>query len=185
MARIHRAATATASAVETLFVIGCVIAMGVIGLSLGAMMSVFSQGQQSGGLAFFGFLIGAAVGFVLYSLVVSISMNLREIALSTRRLVELADGATPEQAATDTDTERLTTGKAAPQTGPRFQRFANASAELSERAKASLNRAKNEGYRVRLDASGSVVIMERSNEGEFHLISNGDIEDLAKEKGWI
>jgi len=185
MQSLSRAATATASGVEILFVIGCVVLNGAGGAVTGAIIGTGRQLQYGGsdtssGSVVLGFLLGAVVGFVIGSLIVSMSMNLREIALNTRQLVELNSGSAsivvpeikPEPAVGSRD-------------GPRYKQFLDATTDLSEHSKIALNRAKQEGYTLRIDASGRVVIMVRGNEGEFYFASNGDIEDLAREKGWI
>jgi hypothetical protein len=128
-------------------------------------------GTDASGGVILGFLIGAGVGFVIASLIVSISMNLREIALNTRQLVELNSGSA---SVTVPDPEM----KAEPskrKEDPNYRPF----------SKVALNRAKQEGYSLRINASGRVIVIERGQEGEFYFTSNGDIEELAKVKGWI
>jgi hypothetical protein len=184
MQSVNRTVTATASGVEILFVIGCVVLNGAAGAVSGALVGTGRQmqygGGDSSGGAVLGFLIGAVIGLVIASLIVSMSMNLREIALNTRQLVELNGG-----------TSSVTIPEIRPEPAvkrrddPRFKQFSDAATELSEHSKIALNQAKQEGYTLRIDASGRVVIMERGREGQFHFASNGDIEDLAREKGWI
>ena len=182
----------TASAVEQLFVLGCV----VFGAFMGAIVPIgvaYMIGQGYLG-AFLGMLVGGAVGFVTSSLVVSMSMNLAETARNTRQLVQImrqnsgSKTEVSEQPPVLSVESHASPGHRASwksvKEDPRFRKFENAANELSENSKGALRRAKELGYVLAVKSPG-MLVLERDNEGAFYFVSNADIEDLAREKGWI
>lgn len=147
---------------------------------------------QGGGIAFICFIVGAGVGFCISALIVSISVSLAQIVENTemtKRLLKEAAGRVTElrEAALETESRSPAIGAPKPKSELFVEKvpvavkesstpFVDASAELTERTKTILLRAKERGYELNIVQNGRAISIRKDGIGDTHCYSNYDIE---------
>jgi len=174
-----------ASSIEVAFILGTVIIVALLSAPRSAALATMTGREYGVALLIATYL--TAFAFVASCLLVSMSMMLREIALNTRRPIEQAPDVPPVEAEHTEEIEvqlaMLANDRAQAENKARYSAFIDAAAQMSPLATTALMRARELGATVSIKEGTTFIV--RLGDETVSLVSNGEIEDLGRMKGWI
>ena len=185
MGEFRRFIMSVVAGLEVLFVISTTLLGGIVACIVPAITA--SVTGQGGGLALVCFIVGAVGGFCISALMVSISVNLAQIAENTavsKKLLQeaaLRNGPVTQRSLSPVSETPTPQPRLFVENAPTVQResstpFSNVGAELSERTKAILLKAKEQGYELVVSHSGKAVTIKKDGVVDTFCYSNYDIE---------